>query len=103
MVLLSMEFLSWFYSKGLDYYLASWSGTINWVLHYFSPGLLLRTLLSPWKRMIEADTAPGFNFQKKFEVFTFNLISRGIGAVVRLTLVFVGLVFLVFAAFGGAV
>ncbi len=97
-----MQFLSWFYTKGLDYYLTSWAGSINWVLHYFSPGLLLKTLFSPWKRMIEDDNSPGFNFQKKFEIFTFNLISRGIGATVRFTLVIVGMVFVVIAAFGGA-
>ena len=98
-----MEFLSWFYSRGLDYYLKSWAGSINWVTHYFSLGLLLRTLFSPWKRLIEEDKSPGFNFEKKFEIFTFNLISRGIGAVVRLILFFVGIVFIVFACLGGAI
>lgn len=97
-----MEFFSWFYTKGLDYYLTTWAGSINWTLHYFSPGLLLRTLFSPWKRMIEDDSSPGFNFQKKFEVFTFNLISRGVGAAVRMTLFLVSIVFLIFSVLGGA-
>ncbi len=97
-----MEFLTWFYSKGVDYYLNSWAASINWVLHYFSLGLLLQTLFSPWKRMIEEDTTQGFNLQKKFEIFTFNIISRGIGAVVRLTLFWIGIVFVIFSCFGGA-
>jgi ATP-dependent Clp protease ATP-binding subunit ClpC len=97
------EFLSWFYSKGLDYYLKTWSDSINWVLHYFSLGLLLKTLFSPWKRLIEEDVGPGFDFQRKFEIFTFNLISRGIGAVVRLVLFFVGIVAVVFYCIGGAI
>src|SRR3989344_4259004 len=97
-----MEFLNWFYSKGIDYYFTSWSGSINWVLHYFSLGLLLKTLFSPWKRLIEEDKSPGFNLQKKFEIFTFNLISRGIGAVVRLTMFWVGIVFIIFVCLGGA-
>lgn len=97
------EFLAWFYTKGIDYYLKSWSISLNWILHYFSLGLLLKTLFSPWKRLIDVDKSPGFNFQKKFETFTFNLVSRGIGAVVRLTLFWVGIIFIVVASFGGAI
>ncbi len=87
-----MEFLTWHYSRGVDYYLKSWSDSINRVTHYFSFSLLLSTLFSPWKRMIEDDQSQGFNLQKKFEVWTFNMISRGIGSVVRLTLFFVGII-----------
>ena len=97
-----MEFLSWHYSKGVDYYIQSWFSTLRGVSHNFSLTLLLQTLFSPWKRMIVSDRSPGFNFQKKFEAFTFNLISRGIGAVVRFTLLWVGLVFIFFSFFGGA-
>jgi hypothetical protein len=98
-----MEFLSWYYSKGVSYYLESWSQSINQTLHNFSLGLLLRTLFSPWKKLIEDDKSPGFNFQKKFEVFTFNLISRGIGAVVRMGLFWVGIIFVIGVTLGGAV
>jgi ATP-dependent Clp protease ATP-binding subunit ClpC len=98
-----MEFLSWHYSKGIDYYLKSWSGTFDWVNHFFSPPLLLRTLFAPWKRLIIEDKGPGFNFQKFFEVVSFNLISRGIGATVRFTLFWVGLVLIALSFFGGAV
>jgi ATP-dependent Clp protease ATP-binding subunit ClpC len=97
-----MPFLNWFYTEGVNYYMKSWAGSINWVRHYFSLGLLLRTLLSPWKRQIEIDQSPGFNFQKKFETFTFNLISRGVGAIVRLILFGVGIFFIVFICLGGA-
>lgn len=95
-----MEFLSWHYSKGLDNYIKSWSRALNWTLHYFSLSLLLQTLFAPWKRLIVADTSPGLNLQKKFETFTFNLISRGIGAVVRLILFGSGIViiFLIYIA-----
>lgn len=97
------EFLSWFYSKGLDYYLKTWSDNINWVLHYFSLGLLLKTLFSPWKRLIEEDSGPGFNFQRKFEIFTFNLVSRWVGSMVRIVLFFVGIIAVVVYCVGGAI
>lgn len=97
-----MEFLSWHYTDGVKYYIDSWLSTLRGVSHYFSLTLLLKTLFSPWKRLVVIDKTPGFNFQKKFEAFTFNLISRGIGFVVRLTLFWVGLVFIFFSFFGGA-
>jgi len=98
-----MEFLAWHYSKGIDYYLKSWSGTFDWVNHFFSPLLLLKTLFAPWKRLIIVDRQQGFNFQRFFEIVSFNLISRGIGAVVRFILFWVGLILIVLTFFGGAV
>ncbi len=96
-----MGFLSWYYSKGVEYYLESWFSSLKSVSHYFSIPLLLRTLFYPWKRLIEVDKSAGFDLGKKFEVLTFNLISRGIGAIVRFTLVWVGLVFIFFIFLGG--
>lgn len=55
----------------------------------------------PWKRLIEVDRTPGFDFEKVFRVFTFNLISRGIGAVVRLVLFWTGLVLIALAFLAG--
>lgn len=98
-----MEFLAWHYTKGINYYLDSWSKTINWVTHYFSFGLLIKTLFAPWKRTVVVEKSPGFNFQKKFETWSFNMVSRFVGAVVRMILLFVGFVFIIFSIFGGVV
>ena len=98
-----MEFLSWHYSRGVDYYLKSWFSTIRWVQHYFSPLLLLETLFSPWKRLYVHDQTSGFNLQKKFEAFTFNIISIWVGATVRLILFFVALILIVLAYLAGSV
>src|SRR3989344_2720017 len=98
-----MEFLSWFYSKGVEYYIISWKGTLAYFVHFFSLSLLIKTLFSPWKRLIVVDTSPGFNLQSKFETFMFNLISRGIGAMVRFTLFWVGIILISFVAVGGAI
>jgi len=98
-----MEFLAWHYSKGIDYYLKSWSETFDWVNHFFSPLLLLKTLFAPWKRLIIVDKQQGFNFQRFFQVVSFNLISRGIGSIVRFILFWVGLILIVLSFFGGAV
>ncbi|MBU0569170.1 hypothetical protein KKB40_00120, partial [Patescibacteria group bacterium] len=96
-----MEFLAWYYTKGLEYYIDSWLSTFDWVNHSFSLPLLLKTLFAPWKRLIDVDRSPGFNLQKKFEVFTFNIISRCIGAVVRLILFWTGIVLIILTFLAG--
>src|SRR3972149_10154343 len=98
-----MEFLAWHYTKGINYYLKSWLSTVNWFTHYFSLPLLLKTLFSPWKRMVVTDASAGFNFQKKFEAFSFNLVSRGVGAMVRFILFWTGLILIIFGFVGGAI
>lgn len=96
-----MQFLAWHYSTGLQLYLERWMRSFDWVLHYFSISELLGSLFSPWKRLVEEDDTPGFNPQKFFETLTFNLISRFIGASVRISLVFVSIVLLVVTFFAG--
>jgi ATP-dependent Clp protease ATP-binding subunit ClpC len=97
-----MNFLAWHYSEGLTYYFKSWMNTIGYVNHSFSIPLLLRTLFSPYKRLITAETGPGFDMSKRFQVLTYNLISRGIGAIVRFILIWVGLILLLVSVLGGA-
>jgi ATP-dependent Clp protease ATP-binding subunit ClpC len=97
-----MDFLVWYYTKGILYYLDGWRDSIEGVLHYFSLGLLVKTLFDPWKRLIEVDSGAGFDFQKKFEVFSFNMVSRGVGFVVRIILFLTGLIFVAGVLVGGA-
>jgi len=98
-----MDFLAWHYSEGIAYYIKSVEATLKWFWHYFSIPLLVRTLFSPWKRMVTADTSPGFNLQKRFEAFSFNAVSVVIGFLARVTLIFSGLIFMALATLGGAV
>lgn len=74
---------------------------MRWILHYFSLPLLLSTLFSPWKRLVGEDKTTGFDVAKYFETLTFNLISRGIGATVRVILFFAGSVVLLTVFFAG--
>jgi len=92
-----MGFLSWHYSQGINYYLSRWWDFLTGLFFYFNPILLLKSLFAPWKRLIAEDRQPGFNFTRFWENLMFNLISRGIGAVVRLFLIVVAIVSLVLA------
>lgn len=89
-LLFGMEFLSWHYTTGLNQYLKRWYFLLLWVVHYFSLPLLLPTLFAPYKRLIDTQHSAGFSFERWFQQATFNLISRGIGAVVRSFLFILG-------------
>jgi ATP-dependent Clp protease ATP-binding subunit ClpC len=96
-----MEFLTWHYSKGLEFYINWWLSYFNWINNYFSLALLIKTLFAPWKRLIEVDTSPGFNIKREFETLMFNIISRVMGAIVRFILFWVGIVLIFMTFLGG--
>ena len=96
-----MNFLFWHYSEGLQFYVQNWLYSFDWIIHFFSLPLLLKTLFSPWKRLVLADDKPGFNFSDFFQRLTFNLISRGVGATVRTILFFVGIILVILSFIGG--
>lgn len=97
-----MDFIAWHYTKGLDDYLNKWIFYVRWISHYFSLPLLIKTLFSPWKRLLDEDDSPGFNITRFFEALMYNAISRTIGAIVRFFLFWAGLLVLVIIFFGGA-
>src|SRR4030065_184869 len=73
----------------------------RWTVHYFSLPLLLPTLFSPWKRLVDDQPHVGFRPDIFFRQLTFNLISRSIGAVVRTFLLIIGTLTLFPAFFSG--
>jgi len=79
--MLAMSMFSWWYEKGWATVLNSFKKRTSHILAYFSVVTLLRTLFSPWRRII---SFPGQSIQAHFYAAIDNLISRTIGFVVRL-------------------
>jgi len=102
-MVLGMGFLFWYYRYGIRLYLLHWYFNLVWINHYFSLPLLIKTIFSPWKRLIIKEKRSGFNITKIVEDATFNLVSRGIGAVVRFSLFWAGAFILLLYFFAGAV
>lgn len=98
-----MDFLPWHYSTGIKIYFKKWYFALARVNHYFSLPQLLLTLFSPWKRLLEEDNIPGFHPLRELEQLTFNLISRGIGACVRVVLFTAGCLTMSAVLLGGAI
>lgn len=55
--------------------------------YYFSVTSLLKTLFRPWKNLVAAKQGVGFSFEEWFSRLSFNLLSRFIGVLMRLTIV----------------
>lgn len=94
------QYLFWHYTEGRKSFLGIWRNYLEYFWHYYSVGLLARTLFSYWHRDI-AFRGPGFDIREFFQTLAFNVISRIIGAIVRsLTIIFALLVELTALAIG---
>ncbi|MCS7093364.1 MAG: AAA family ATPase [Patescibacteria group bacterium] len=56
--------------------------------YFFSIPTLFKTLFHPWKNLRSKKTTPGFTFSEFFDQLLFNFISRSIGFVMRLSIIF---------------
>lgn len=93
-------YLYWHYFETPKEILRIWRNFIIFFYHYFSIGLLLKTLFAPWRRDITY-YGRGFNIRLYAEVIAFNLVARGIGFFIRSLIVFAGIfveIFVFFAA-----
>lgn len=96
-----MQFIFWHYSFGLKFYLYRYYSALSSVVHYFSLNLLIPTLFAPWKKLVISDNKKGFDIMEWLNVTSFNMVSRVIGAIVRIVLFFTGsIILLVILLFG---
>lgn len=80
--------------------LKAWGNFLRFYLNYFSIFLLIKTLFSPWHRYRWAYPR-GLDIWKYLEVFLSNLTSRFLGAILRIILIFVGLLVEIFIVLAG--
>lgn len=81
-IMLVLSFVSWWYGRGWKLVFDSFRPRLRSVAVSFSVAQLLRTLFQPWRRII---SYPGASLQAKMQAKLDNLVSRGIGFIVRFT------------------
>ena len=86
-IMLVVAFFSWWYGRGWGQVAGSFRPRLRGVAQAFSVGQLLRTLFSPWRRII---TYPGASLADKWRAWGDNLFSRMIGFIVRLVVLIAG-------------
>ncbi|MBI4099424.1 ATP-dependent Clp protease ATP-binding subunit [Candidatus Microgenomates bacterium] len=68
-----------------------------YVIYAFALPHHLKTFFSPFKRVAEKSTSPGVNLQEIGEVISYNLVSIGIGMILRAAVILAGLLVLFIA------
>jgi len=97
-----IQYLIWHFFDVPKGILEAWRNFLLFNLNYFSIPLLFKTLFSHWRRY-RYSYGRRFDLGRYFEAFTFNLISRGLGAVVRVILILIGLLVEFFIILAGAI
>lgn len=101
MIMLFMSLFRWWYSDGWRQRAVVVNARLDSVLDYFSIGLLLKTLFSPF-RQISAGRVDG-PLGVQMRAMADKLISRAIGGVIRSAILVVGLVAIALQALFGLV
>lgn len=86
------KWVFWHFVEVPGQIVAGWKNFLKFNLNYFSIGLLLKSLFSPW-RADKGAYARGFDIKQYFNTFLGNMISRILGAIIRLVVIVAGLAF----------
>ncbi|MDP2930175.1 MAG: hypothetical protein Q8N56_01010 [bacterium] len=94
-----LRWLLWFFTEAPLGIVKGWKNILIFNFNYFSVPLLLKTLFAFW-RQYQWYYPRSFSPGKYLEVFFSNSISRVLGAIIRLSVVFLGIIteFFIFIA-----
>lgn len=96
------QYLEWHFFDVPREVLNAWKNFLKFGLYYFSLPFLFKTIFSPWRRYLWA-YPKGLDIGKYVEVFFSNLISRLLGGIMRVFLIFFCLLFEGGALLGGVI
>jgi len=95
-----ITFVDWHFCGVPKGIIKAWRNFLVFNFRYFSIGELFKTLFAPWHKMTDS-YGRGFDLQRFINAFLGNMISRIMGALVRLALIAVGLAFEIFILLAG--
>ena len=84
-----LTYFSWWYGEGLMGFWRSVEIMTTKIYNFFSIGKLAATLFAPWKR--DSYSVENASLDVRLRIVLDNLISRFVGAVLRLVLIIFGL------------
>ena len=94
-----LQYITWHFIEAPYGIILAWKNFLKFGLEYFSIPTLLKTFFSPWHRYHMA--YGGWSAWQWFETFTFNMMSRIIGAMLRAFFIVVGIFTEILIFFGG--
>ena len=84
------QYIEWHFSDAPKSILEAWKNCLKFNFNYWSVVFLIKTFFSHWRRY-RYSYGKGFDLGRYFEVLTFNVISRILGAILRSFLVVLGI------------
>ncbi len=94
--------VSWHYFNALGEIYARWRDLLLFNLNYFSIPFLLRTLFAPWRKY-RLSYGKGFDIGRAAEILVFNAFSRVTGMILRILVIFFGIISQTLFFLGGAI
>lgn len=85
------EMIIWWYAKGWSVFIQKLRTFLTNTIDFFSMDSLLRTLFQPYRQISAATANADSSLDLKFHMFIDRLVSRAVGFVTRLFLLFFGL------------
>ena len=101
--MLMLDFVTWWYSRGWGYFARTLVDKLRNMVDFFSISLLLRTFFAPFRQISTVQEDPNGGPMHYLSVFFDRLLSRTIGAVVRLLILIFGAVVILFESICGLV
>ncbi|GEM_PF-162355 len=95
LIMLMLSFFSWWYGPGLIGLVRTIQRRMQQLADMFSVAILLRTLFSPWRRII---TYPGAGLEAHLRAMLDNMVSRVIGLLVRVSVLLAATILFVLLA-----
>ena len=92
----------WHFYEMPKFLLGIWKNYILFALNYFSLPILLKSLFAPWRKY-RWNYPKGFNVVEFFNTLVSNAFSRLLGALMRIILLVIGILFQVFVIFSGLI
>ena len=96
--MLALAFVSWWYGQGWRLQVQNLERRLVRTSHMFSVPSLMRTLFSPWRRIV---TMPGAGLEAHMQAAADNMVSRLVGFMVRLMVLIAAGVMLFFLLVAG--
>ncbi len=94
------EWFLWQFWEMPKFLFSVWKNFMGFAANFFSVGMLLKTLFSPWRKY-KWVYPKSFDPMEIFGTFVSNLFSRLLGAILRIVLIFIGFIFQIFVATAG--
>jgi hypothetical protein len=97
-----MAWVMWQFYEVPNFLLDVWKNYILFASNYFSLPILLKSLFAPWRRY-RWRYPKGFDLVEFFNTLISNTFSRILGALMRVILIVVGILFQIFVVIVGAI